>query len=113
MPLTREPIPRDTLRTEPRCRICRDEALRHEVDRMLDWRGVPVKGASGRMRHVTYTDALRALEPLNDGRDERDRITYDSLWVHAKRHYDIDGVMAYWSTHLMPEFRKNLRAALT
>jgi hypothetical protein len=33
---------------------------------------------------VTYADILRDLEPLNKGRDDNDRITYDSLWVHAK-----------------------------
>ncbi len=24
-----------------------------------------------------------------------DRITYDSLWVHGKRHYDLDGLIHY------------------
>lgn len=32
-----------------------------------------------------YADILGHLEPVNKGRDKRDRITYDSLRVHAKR----------------------------
>jgi hypothetical protein len=46
------------------------------------------------------------LEPLNEGRDARDRITYDSLWIHAKRHYDLAGVSAYWRARTQKEFRK-------
>jgi hypothetical protein len=48
------------------------------------------------------------LEPLNEGRDKRDRITYDSLWVHAKRHYDLEGLAAYWSARMHRELRKAL-----
>ena len=29
---------------------------------------------------ITYTDILRTLEPINEGCDKRDRVTYDSLW---------------------------------
>ena len=35
---------------------------------------------------VTYADILRDLQPLNASRASNDRITYDSLRVHAKRH---------------------------
>ena len=56
-----------------------------------------------------YADILRDLEPLNEGRDERDRITYHSLWVHAKRHYDLAGAAAYWRTRMAKEFTKALR----
>jgi hypothetical protein len=49
---------------------------------------------------VTYADILRDLEPLNEGRDKKDRITYDSLWVHAKRHYDLAGTTAYWRARM-------------
>ena len=62
-----------------------------------------------RGRRITYTDILGMLEPLNEGRDERDRITYDSLWIHAKRRYDLAGVAAYWSTQMHKELRKALR----
>ena len=62
----------DFERREPRCRICRDETFRILVNELLDWRGVPT-----------------IL-----GRGNTHRITYDSLWVHAKRHYDLAGIVA-------------------
>jgi len=34
------------------------------------------------------------------GRDERHRITYDSLWDHAKRHHDPAGIAAYWQARI-------------
>jgi hypothetical protein len=81
---------------ESRCRICRDETVRLFVNKLLDWRGAPIILGLGKTHVITYADILRDLEPLNEGRDERDRITYSSLWVHAKRHYDLAGLMAYW-----------------
>ena len=39
---------------------------------------------------------------------KRDRITYDSLWVHAKRHYDLAGVTAYWMAQMDKELMKAL-----
>ncbi|ORV56775.1 hypothetical protein AWC06_00740 [Mycobacterium fragae] len=83
-------------RKEPRCRICRDESVRTLVNELLNWHGAPIGGARGRPHAITYADILRELEPLNAGRDERRRITYDCLWVHAKRHYDFAGIAAYW-----------------
>lgn len=59
------------------------------------------------MHRVSYADILRHLAPLNEGRDRRDRITYDSLWVHAKRHYDVIGTTAYF----MAQVDKMLRDA--
>ncbi|MGO9101094.1 hypothetical protein [Mycobacterium sp.] len=56
---------------------------------------------------VTYADILRHLEPLNEGRDKRDRITYDSVWNHAKRHYDVVGTPA----HFRVQVEKLLRNA--
>lgn len=41
-------------------------------------------------------------------KDKGDRITYESLWIHAKRHYDISGVAAYWRTRMVNEFRNAL-----
>ena len=98
----------DFERREPRCRICRDEPVRVVVNELLDWHGVPIIRGRGSTHLVTYTDILRDLEPLNEGRDKRDRITYDSLWVHAKRHYDLAGRVAYWRTRMSKEFRKAL-----
>ena len=68
----------DFERREPRCRICRDETVRMLVNELLDWHGVPIRLGRGKTHVITYVDILRDLEPLNEGRDERDRITYDS-----------------------------------
>ena len=107
-----EPVRADFERREPRYRICRDESLRILVNDLLDWRGVPLVLGRGKAHRVTYTEILGMLEPLNEGRDQGDRITYDSLWVHAKRHYDLAGVAAYWTTRMskeLKEFKKALR----
>jgi len=46
-------------------------------------------------------------------KDKGDRITYESLWIHAKRHYDISGVPAYWRTRMVNEFRNALGGVRT
>ena len=74
-----EPVRFDIERREPRCRICRHESVRIQVNKLLDWHGVPVFLEDGKTHRTTYADILRVLEPLNEGRDKRDRITYDSL----------------------------------
>ena len=103
-----EPLRADFERREPRCRICRDESVRVLVNKLLDWQGAPIILGRGKTHLVTYADILRDLEPLNKGRDKRDRITYDSLWVHAKRHYELAGIAAYWRTRMYKEFKKAL-----
>jgi hypothetical protein len=95
-------------RREPRCRICRDETVRVLVNELLDWHGVPIILGRGKTHVVTYADILRGLEPLNERRDKRDRITYDSLWGHAKRHYDLAGITAYWIARMEKELIKAL-----
>ena len=80
-----EPPMADFERREPRCRICRDENVRVLVNKLLDWHGAPIILARGKAHTVTYADILRDLEPLNKGRDKKDRITYDSLWVEATK----------------------------
>ena len=95
-----EPVSADFERREPRCRICRDGTVRIFVNDLLDWRGVPIILGRGKIHRVTLTEILRTLEPLNEGRDKRDRITYDSLWMHAKRHYDDAAVTAYWRARM-------------
>jgi hypothetical protein len=90
-----EPIRLDFERREPRCRICRDESARLLVNELLNWRGVPII-LPGKTHVVTYADIFRDLEPLNEGLEKRDRITYDCLWIHAKRHYDVIGTPAYF-----------------
>ena len=93
---------------EPRCRICRDESVRVLVNKLLDWQGAPIILGRGKTHRVTYADILRDLEPLNKGRDKRDRITYDSLWVHAKRHYDDAAITAYWRARMHKELMNAL-----
>ena len=73
-------------------------------------RGVPVVLGRGKIHRITLTEILRDLEPLNEGRAMRDRITYDSLWVHYKRHYDVAGVSAYWRTRMSKEFKEFKKA---
>ena len=103
-----EPLTADFERREPRCRICRHETVRVLVDELLDWHGAPIILGRGKTHVVTYADILRDLEPLNRGRDERDRITYDSLWVHAKRHYDDAAITAYWRARMHKELMNAL-----
>ena len=100
---TADPLRAAFERREPRCRICRDETVRVRVNELLDWHGVPIILGRGKTHVVTYADILRGLEPLNERRDKRDRITYDSLWVHAKRHYDLAGLTAYWRARMRKE----------
>jgi hypothetical protein len=95
---------------EPRCRICRDSHVRRLVNDLLDLRGAPAIVVGGNKgRRITYTDILGWLEPLNEGRDEHDRITYSSLWIHAKRHHDFEGIAAYWESQMVKELRHALR----
>jgi hypothetical protein len=103
-----EPLWADFERREPRCRICRDPDVRRLVNQLLDWRGAPIILGRGKTHRISYTDILRDLEPLNEGRDKRDVITYDSLWIHAKRHYDLAGITAYWTARMHKELMKAL-----
>jgi len=56
------------------------------------------------------TDTLLAAADLVTlaQRDKKDRITFDSLWVHAKRHYDLAGVAAYWRARMHKELMNAL-----
>lgn len=103
-----EPARADFVRKEPRCRICRDETVRVVVNELLDLRGAPAIVVGGKTHRITYTDILRTLEPINEGREARDRITYDSLWIHARRHHDLDGIVDDWRAWFYRELRKAL-----
>lgn len=83
--------------------------MRIQVSQLLDWRGIRVSLGRGKTHVVTYASILRDLESLNECSGKSERITYDSLWTHAKRHYDIDGIVAYWSTRIYKELRAGLR----
>jgi hypothetical protein len=93
---------------EPRCRVCRDPDVRRLVNDLLDWRGALISWGAGRFHRVTSADILLTLEPLNETRDKEDQITYKSLWVHAKRHYDLAGIAAYWTSRIDKELRNAL-----
>jgi hypothetical protein len=99
----------DIERREPRCRVSCDEAVRIVVNELPDWRGVPIIRGRGKTHRVTLTGILRSLEHINNGRDKRDQITYDSLWIHFQRHYSLAGMAAYWRAHRYDEFKKALR----
>ena len=105
---TADPVRAALERKEPRCRICRDEDVRVLVNELLDWRGIPAHFGTGKAHVVTYADILRELEPVNRGRDKRNQITYDSLRLHAKRHYDLAGIMDYWEARLDKEMKNVL-----
>ena len=84
--------------------------MRIVVNELLDWRGAPIILGRGKIHQITLTEILRDLAPLNEGRDKKDRITYDCLWIHSQRHYDLAGTVAYWRTRSeSEEFKKALR----
>jgi hypothetical protein len=59
---------------EPRCRVCRNDALRPKVNDLL------ARGSS-------YALIVRALEDDNSKLDPRDRVTVDSVRNHCSRHF--------------------------
>ncbi len=101
----------DIMPREPRCRVCRHPDVRRLVNELLDWRGVPIFLGRGKTHRVTYAEILRILEPINQVRDKRDRISYDSVWVHARRHYDydIDEIAAHWEARMYRELALRLK----
>ena len=89
---------------EPRCRICRDPGLRRLVNQALDWRGVPLPEGDKTYR-ITYRTILAWI---NKQRPDADPISYDSLWIHARRHYSLAGIAAYWGARMDRELRNAL-----
>lgn len=73
--------------------------MRRLVNNLLRWRGTPIINADGLVHVVNYSDILRSLEPHNRTLVARERITYDSLWVHSKRHYDNCSASISWRAH--------------
>lgn len=63
-------------RPETRCKVCLSDA-NSVVNKML-------------AHAMTYTDIIRALEPFNATLPDSRRITYHSLWHHAKKHFPIE-----------------------
>jgi hypothetical protein len=63
-------------RLEPRCRVCRHDAVRQKVNDLL---------ASG----ASYAGIVRALEEDNNQLDVCDRVTIDSVRNHCARHFPV------------------------
>lgn len=61
---------------EPRCRICRNDAVREKVNALL---------GSG----ATYRAVLRAVGDDNDKLEKRDQVTISSIRNHTARHYPV------------------------
>ncbi len=72
-------VPRNGFPLEPRCRVCRNDALRKKVNDML------AAGAS-------YAMIVRALAADNAELDTCDRITIDSVRNHCARHFPVQNV---------------------
>jgi hypothetical protein len=74
-----ELAPRNGFHPEPRCRVCRNDALRAKVNDLL------AVGAS-------YAMILRAIGDDNTRLDKRDRVTIDSIRNHTARHFPVQNV---------------------
>ena len=61
---------------EPRCRVCRNDAVREKVNGLL------ARGAS-------YAQVVRALAADNAELDKCDRVTVDSIRTHCRRHFPV------------------------
>ena len=81
--------------------------MRVLVNELLDWRGVPIiSGGSQDTPDHSPPRSCAWLEPINEGRDKWDRITYDSLWIHFQGHYSLAGITAYWGAQMSKEFKE-------
>lgn len=69
----------DGFHIEPRCRVCRDDAVRKKVNDLL------AIGSS-------YAMVLRALGDHETAAGKRDRVTIDSIRNHATRHFPVQQV---------------------
>ncbi|MCX5044066.1 hypothetical protein OG921_12910 [Aldersonia sp. NBC_00410] len=74
-----ELVPRNGFHLEPRCRVCRNDAVRSKVNELL---------ATG----SSYAMVLRALGEDNAELDKCDRITIDSVRNHCVRHFPVQNV---------------------
>lgn len=67
------------VQTSRRCRICRDDDVRKLINTLHGY------GLTTR----SIVDVVES-SGLNGGRSGRDQITYDVIWRHTKKHFDID-----------------------
>ena len=73
--------------------------MRRAVNDLLDWHGVALPGGG----RIGYRDILTAIHRSDIVGACCGRLTYTSLWNHAKRHYDQEAVTAYWTGRLHTE----------
>lgn len=72
-------VSQESIRLEPRCRVCRNDELRQKVNDSLS------SGAS-------YAMIVRTLEADNAALDPRDRVAIDSVRNHSARHFPVQSV---------------------
>lgn len=64
------------IRPETRCRVCQDENTRQLVNRLLS-------------HGIAYSEIVGILEPVNKLRRKNNKISYNSVWTHARRHFNV------------------------
>jgi hypothetical protein len=64
------------IQPDTRCRVCRDPSIRSTVNKLI-------------ARGDTLTDIIDTLEPVNRVLDPNDRINYDILYRHRRKHFDV------------------------
>ncbi|OBF98878.1 hypothetical protein [Mycolicibacter sinensis] len=78
--------------------------MRRAVNDLLDWHGLPLPDGG----RIGYQDILAKVHRSDLVSSQWERVTYTSLWNHAKRHYDHDAVTAYWATRMDKELSDTL-----
>ncbi|QDH91807.1 hypothetical protein SEA_PHRAPPUCCINO_132 [Mycobacterium phage Phrappuccino] len=63
-------------RIEPRCKICREKPLREVVNKLLSM-------------GLTRPAIVDLVATINEGREGKDQISYDNVYHHQKRHFDV------------------------
>lgn len=90
-------------RIEPRCKVCREKPIRILVNQML-------------RQGLNRAGIVRSLEGINELREPKDRITYDNVYHHAKRHFNVeapsqaiyDNVLAEYEAQDQTELEKGV-----
>jgi hypothetical protein len=68
---------RNGFHLEPRCRVCRNDVMRRQVNHAIA---------------APYAGIVRALAADNAELDTRDRVTLDSIRTHATKHFPVQSV---------------------
>lgn len=67
----------DGIRVEPRCRVCSNVSMRSTINKMLAY-------------GMTYRDILESVQPINATLPKNRRVSYRSIWSHARTHFRVD-----------------------